>query len=155
MRKLPYLFLGPTEKYFDKKAGSKVKKLVKALFDYEYFMNPDLGKNSLEQLDVRVKPNTGYATAVATAILEYREQNPNATLTSVRSRVSSFSLKYVTDGRYKNEGYYDESDSYHRRYLSDDYKQGFFSMVNNLFDYAYQQGYIHYQPFLLVDISKQ
>ena len=379
MRKLPYLFLGPTEKYFDKKVGSKVKKLVKALFDYEYFMNPDLGKNSLEQLDVRVKPNTGYTTAVATAILEYREQNPNrpirvelvseystdfeelpektqilfkqlvgednfrvkvqvqvkdgiktggkaaysdilngsipviwyepgakvdksfekeyrnvetrfryemidlhdnlsgeayskdgvrkkaasltysyrinttlpnntklteewsnfvtvrhalnarakrlvdamwqdvernpitlselfeeyiatkgdtpalqtkykgyfsalipeylskekvqslahgtetstislrdnATLTSVRSRVSSFSLKYVTDGRYKNEGYYDESDSYHRRYLSDDYKQGFFAMVNNLFDYAYQQGYIHYQPFLLVDISKQ
>ena len=72
-----YLFLGPDEKHFDNKSGSKVKKLVKALFDYEYFMNPDLGKNHHEVFVVRVKPNTGYATAVATAILEYREQNPN------------------------------------------------------------------------------
>lgn len=77
MRRLPYLFLGPTEKYFDKKSGSKVKKLVKALFDYEYFINPDLGTTVFDKFWVRVKPNTGYATAVAEAILEYREQNPN------------------------------------------------------------------------------
>ena len=373
-----YLFLGPDEKHFDNKSGSKVKKLVKALFDYEYFMNPDLGKNHHEVFVVRVKPNTGYATAVATAILEYREQNPNrpvyvelvseystdfealpektqllfkklvgednfrvkaevivqegvksggkaaysnilngsipvvwyepgakvdkafekeyrnaetrfryemidlhdnlrgeayskdgvrkkaasltysyrinttlpngkklteewsnfvtirhalnarnkrlvdamwqevepnpitlselfeeyiatkgdtpalqtkykgyfsalipqylseekvqslahgkesstisfrdnATLTSIRSRVSSFSLKYATDGRYKDEGYYDENDSYHKHNLSEDYKQGFYAMLNNLFDYAYQRGYIHYQPFMLFDIDK-
>jgi len=377
MRRLPYLFLGPTEKYFDNKSGSKVKKLVKALFDYEYFINPDLGSTVFDKFWVRVKPNTGYATAVANAILEYREQNPNrpvyvelvseystdfeelpektqtlfkqlvgednfrvmvqnvvkdgvktggkaaysnilngsvavvwydseakndsafekeyrnakehtgydiinlhdnakgktyskdgvrkkaasltysyrinttlpngkklseewsnfvtirhalnarnkrlvdamwqevepnpitlselfeeyiatkgdtpalqtkykgyfsalipqylseekvqslahgkesstisfrdnATLTSIRSRVSSFSLKYATDGRYKDEGYYDENDSYHKHNLSEDYKQGFYAMLNNLFDYAYQRGYISYQPFMLVDIS--
>ena len=77
MRRLPYLFLGPTEKYFDKKSGSKVKKLVKALFDYEYFINPELGTTVFDKFWVKVKPNTGYATAVAEAILEYREQNPN------------------------------------------------------------------------------
>ena len=77
MRRLPYLFLGPTDKYFDNKSGSKVKKLVKALFDYEYFINPDLGSTVFDKFWVRVKPNTGYATAVANAILEYREQNPN------------------------------------------------------------------------------
>lgn len=373
-----YLFLGPDEKHFDSKSGSKVKKLVKSLIDYEYLIYPDWGKNRHEAFVVRVKPNTGFATAVANAILEYREQNPdklvavelvseystdfeelpektqalfkklygsddfrvlvqsvvkdgvktggkaaysdilngnipvvwydpnskvdkafekeyrnaesrfqfdminlfnnstgeayskdgirkkaasltysyriNTTLpngeklteelsnfvtvqhaqearnkrlvdamwqevepnpitlselfneyietkgdtpalqtkykqyygalisdslgkdkvqtlvhghesatrtirdntnpTAIRGRLSAFSLKYATDGRYKEDGYYDENDSYKRRYLSEDYKQGFYAMVNNLFDYAYLKGYIHYQPLVLVDISK-
>ncbi len=72
-----YLFLGPDEKHFDSKSGSKVKKLVKALIDYEYLIYPDWGKNWHEVFVVRVKPNTGFATAVANGILEYREQNPD------------------------------------------------------------------------------
>lgn len=374
-----YLFLGPAEKYFDSKSGSKVKKLVKALIDYEYLMNPKLGSTVSGAFLVRVKPNTGYATAVATAILEYREQNPDkpvrvelvseystdfdelpektqllfkklvgednfhvmvqsvvkdgaktggkaaysnilngsipvvwydpnskvdkafekeyrnaesrilfeminlfnnstgeayskdgvrkkaasltysyrinttlpngeklteelsnfvtvqhaqearnkrlvdamwqevepnpitlselfneyietkgdtpalqtkykqyysamiadhignlkvqslahglesATLSirdntnpvAVGGRLSAFSLRNATDGRYKEEIYFDDDGNYHRRYLSEDYKQGFYAMVNNLFDYAYLKGYIHYQPLVLVDISKR
>ena len=73
---------------------------------------------------------------------------------SLHARCYVFSIKHATDSRYKEDGYYDENDKWHYRKLTNEYKQGYYAFLNNLFDYAYQQGYISYQPLMLFDISK-
>ena len=67
----------------------------------------------------------------------------------------NLSLYSATDGRYKEDGFYNDENKWEKRYLTDEYKQGFYAFLSNLFDYAYQRGYIPYQPMLLVDTRKQ
>ena len=72
----------------------------------------------------------------------------------ITSKFHRFSLAVATDSRYKEDGFYDEDNMWKQRYLTDAYKQGFYAMLSNVFDYAYHRGYISYQPMLLFDISK-
>ena len=73
---------------------------------------------------------------------------------AVSSRFLGFRLKFGTDNRVKNTQY-DEDGDLILPYLSDKYKQGFYAMLSNLFDYAYQKKYIPYQPLLLIDLSER
>ena len=68
-----YLFLGPSEKYFDAKKGNKVKKLVKYLLDFIFAKNED--EDYL--LRIGIKPNTGFNAYVAQGLIEYKEENPD------------------------------------------------------------------------------
>ena len=72
----------------------------------------------------------------------------------ISSKFYGFSLTLTTDSRYKEDGFYDEDNEWQHRYLTDAYKQGFYAMLSNLFDYAYHRGYISYQPLMLFDINK-
>lgn len=83
-----------------------------------------------------------------------QEDKDTLNLVSAHGSFHGFKLRYATDSRYKEDSYYDEDDDYHRHYLTDEYKQGFYAMLSNLFDYAYLKGYIRYQPLMLFDISK-
>ena len=67
----------------------------------------------------------------------------------------NLSLFHATDGRYKEDGFYNNAGKWEKHYLTDEYKQGFYSFLSNLFDYAYRMKYIPYQPLLLVDTKKQ
>lgn len=67
-----YMFIGASDKYFDAKLSGKVKKLVFHLFDYEFAMQAEYNP-----LTVNIKPNTGFTTAVAKAILQYRKEHPD------------------------------------------------------------------------------
>ena len=68
-----YAFMGPNEHSFDKKNTNKIKKLVKYLFDYEFSKKVAAGS----MLEISIKPNTGFTTAVAEAILDYQTEHPD------------------------------------------------------------------------------
>ena len=68
-----YLFLGPSEKYFDAKKGNKVKKLVKYLLDFTFDKRGDYPY----PLQIGIKPNTGFNSYVAEGLIEYKEENPD------------------------------------------------------------------------------
>lgn len=70
--------------------------------------------------------------------------------------IRRFSLQYKEDGRYMDSSQYDEEGNYIRKKsLSTQYRQGYYTMLSNLFDYAYLKGYISYQPLYLEDIEKK
>ena len=78
----------------------------------------------------------------------------------LRGRFIELSLEHRTDARYSEELQYEKSlecdgCDIENHYLSDKYKQGFYAMLSNLFDYAYQKKYIPYQPLLLIDLSER
>ena len=74
----------------------------------------------------------------------------------VDNLIRKFSLQYKNDGRSKHSPTYDEDGNYiKKKKIADKHRQGFYAMLSNVFDYAYQQGYISYQPMYLVDIERQ